>query len=439
VAAILTGAERPDLWHPDGTPAVLVAADLDPSAVATLRPELVAGIALAGGAPTGHAAIVARALGIPLVLGLGAALGDVAGADGVDGAVDGTDGRLLIQPSPADLLELERLVSAASPLPVAAALSSGSSSNGVSIVANIASPLEAEAAVRARAEGIGLVRTELLFLGRSAPPSTGEQRATYARILEVMGDRPVVFRTLDVGGDKPAEWQSAEMEANPALGVRGLRLGLRRPGLLDDQFGALLEAAAGRELRVMLPMISTREEFEAARERLDVVRARLVTEGTEAASSVQLGVMIEVPSAAIMADAFATTADFFSIGTNDLVQYVMAADRTNPGLADLASALQPAVLRLIDVVVRAAHRRGRHVAVCGESAADPAVIPFLVGLGVTELSVGPGSVAAVRSVVEGLDLGWCRGLAARALVADTLAEVADLVDANPAATTRATA
>jgi phosphotransferase system enzyme I (PtsI) len=169
------------------------------------------------------------------------------------------------------------------------------------------------------------------------------------------------------------------------------------------------------------------------------VRARLVTEGTEVASSVQLGVMIEVPSAAIMADAFATTADFFSIGTNDLVQYVMAADRTNPGLADLASALQPAVLRLIDVVVRAAHRRGRHVAVCGESAADPAVIPFLVGLGVTELSVGPGSVAAVRSVVEGLDLGWCRGLAARALVADTLAEVAELVEASPEATTRATA
>lgn len=438
VAAILSGAQRPDLWHPDGSPAVLVAADLDPSAVATLRPELVAGIALAGGAPTGHAAIVARALGIPLVLGLGTALTDVADVIGVEGAVDGSEGRLLIQPSAADLLELERQGSAASP-GHGSSRSGGSSPNGVSIVANVASPLEAEAAARAGAEGIGLVRTELLFLGRTAPPSVGEQRATYARILEVMGGRPVVFRTLDVGGDKPAEWQSVEVEANPALGVRGLRLGLRRPGLLDDQFAALIEAAAGRELRVMLPMVSTREELEAARARLDAVRARLVANGTGVASSVQLGVMIEVPSAAIMAGALAEAADFFSIGTNDLVQYVMAADRTNPELADLASALQPALLRLIDVVVRAAHRRGRHVAVCGEAAADPAVIPFLVGLGVTELSVGPGSVAPVASVVEGLDVGWCRGLAARALVAHTLAEVVELVGASPGAITRTTA
>ena len=189
----------------------------------------------------------------------------------------------------------------------------------------------------------------------------------------------------------------------------------------------------------MLPMVSTREEVEAARRRLEAVRARLAGEGTAVASSVQLGVMIEVPSAAIMADALAETADFFSIGTNDLVQYVLAADRTNPELADLASALQPAVLRLIDVVVRAAHRRGRHVAVCGEAAADPAVIPFLVGLGVTELSVGPGSVAVVRSLVAGLDLAWCRGLAARALAAGSLAEVSELAATGPDTIVDATA
>jgi phosphoenolpyruvate-protein phosphotransferase len=426
VGAILTGEERPDLWHPDGTPAVLVATDLDPSAVATLRPELVAGIALAGGTPTGHAAIVARALGIPMVLGLGASLTGVAvDVAGVDGAVDGSNGRLLVEPSAADLAELEAIAAVSSGnLP--SSRSVAAASHGVSVVANVASPLEAEAALRAGAEGIGLVRTELLFLGRATPPSVGEQRATYARITEVMGDRPVVFRTLDVGGDKPAEWQSATVEPNPALGVRGLRLGLRRPDLLDDQFAALLEAAAGRELRVMLPMVSTREEVEAARMRLEAVRARLAGEGVAVASSVQLGVMIEVPSAAIMADALADAAEFFSVGTNDLVQYVLAADRTNPELADLASALQPAVLRLIDVVVRAAHRRGRHVAVCGEAAADAAVIPFLVGLGVTELSVGPGSVAAVRSLVAGLDFARCRGLAAKALAAGSLAEVSKL-------------
>jgi phosphoenolpyruvate-protein kinase (PTS system EI component) len=208
--------------------------------------------------------------------------------------------------------------------------------------------------------------------------------------------------------------------------VRGLRLGLRRPELLDDQFSALLQAAAGRELRVMLPMVTTREEVDEARGRLESVRARLVGEGLAVARSVQLGVMIEVPAAAVMADSLAEAADFFSIGTNDLVQYVLAVDRTNSELADLASALQPAVLRLIDGVVRAASARGRHVAVCGEAASDPAVIPFLVGLGIRELSVGPGTVAAVRSTVAGLDVASCRGLAARAMVAGTLAEVQDL-------------
>ena len=453
VAAILTGAERPDLWHADGAPAVLVAADLDPSAVATLRPELVAGIALAGGAPTGHAAIVARALGIPLVLGLGSTLAAVAvDAGGADGAVDGSDGRLFIEPSTEDLLELERMASLARAVagpaavhleaptsrrsagaPTSAGSPAASAGAGVSVVANIASALEAEAAVRAGADGIGLVRTELLFLGRSTPPSVGEQRATYARILEAMIDRPVVFRTLDVGGDKPAEWQSDEAEPNPALGVRGIRLGLRRPELLDAQFAALIEAAAGRELRVMLPMVATREEVEAARERLDAIRTRLAAGGAAVASTVRLGVMIEVPSAAIMADALAEVADFFSIGTNDLVQYVLAADRTNAALADLASALQPAVLRLIDGVVRAAHLRGRHVAVCGEAASDPAVIPFLVGLGITELSVSPGSVAAVRSLIAGLDVAWCRELGARAVAAGSLAEVQNLLVAPRAA------
>ncbi len=435
VAAILTGAGRPDLWHPDGAPAVLVAADLDPSAVATLRPELVAGIALAGGTATGHAAIVARALGIPLVLGLGTTLTTVAtDAVGADGAVDGSDGRLLIEPSPADMLEMEGIIAAA-----AATLAGGAGAlrwqargtSGVSIVANVASALEAEAAVRAGADGAGLVRTELLFLGRSTPPSIAEQRSTYARIVEAMADRQVVFRTLDVGGDKPAEWQSTADEANPALGVRGLRLGLRRPTLLDDQFAALLQAAGDRELRVMLPMVATREEVDRARERLEAVRTRLAAEGAAVPTVVHLGVMIEVPSAAIMADAIAEAADFFSIGTNDLVQYVMAADRTNAELGDLATALQPAVLRLIDGVVRAARVRGRHVAVCGEAAADPAVIPLLIGLGVTELSVAPGSVAAVRSIVEGLDPGWCRALAARAVAAGTVTEVRDLLVSAP--------
>jgi phosphoenolpyruvate-protein phosphotransferase len=414
VAALIRGESRPDLWHPDGQPAIVVAQDLDPSAVATLRRELVTGIALAGGAPTGHAAIVARALGIPLVLGLGGAIDAIVGD--MAGAVDGSAGRLFIDPSEADLAALAPVVA------VPATPKSARSTNGIAVFANVASALEADAAAQAGADGIGLVRTELLFLGRNAAPTVAEQRSTYARIRSAMGDRPVVFRTLDIGGDKPAAWQHAT-EANPALGVRGLRLGLRNPSLLDDQLTALLEASAGDDLRLMLPMVSTREEIDAARERLEAIRLRLAGEGRPAASSVVLGVMIEVPSAAIMADALAESADFFSIGTNDLVQYTLAADRTNPELADLATVLQPAVLRLIDGVVRAARARGRHVAVCGEAAADPQVVPLLVGLGVTELSVTPASVSSVRELVAGLDLEVWRDLAGKALHASTLAEV----------------
>jgi phosphoenolpyruvate-protein phosphotransferase len=425
VAALVRGEPQPELWNRGGDPAILVAHDLDPSAVATLRPELVSGIALAGGAPTGHASIVARALGIPLVLGLGSAIDGLEA--GVEGAVDGSNGKLLIAPTSEDLALLTAALTGArselwrEAIPGTAGRT-GTPPHGVAVVANVGSSREAEAALAAGADGIGLVRTELLFLGRHAPPTVSEQRAAYQRIRAAMPGRPIVFRTLDVGGDKPAAWQP-ETEANPALGVRGLRLGLRRTELLDDQLAALLEAAAGEELRVMLPMVSTREEFDQARERLESVRARLVARGGGVPAHVVLGVMIEVPSAAIMADALAESAEFFSIGTNDLTQYVLAADRTSPDLADLAIAYQPAVIRLIDMVVRAAQLRGRHVAVCGEAAADPDLVALLVGLGVTELSVTPASVRAIHARVAALDLEQCRRLATRALAAPTVAEV----------------
>jgi phosphoenolpyruvate-protein kinase (PTS system EI component) len=239
-----------------------------------------------------------------------------------------------------------------------------------------------------------------------------------------MGERPVVFRTLDIGGDKPATWRdSVGSEPNPALGVRGVRLGLRQHELLDAQFRALVEAADGRDLRVMLPMVATVEEVTAARHRLDATVAAWTAEGGSAPDPLLLGVMIEVPAAAVMADAFAEVADFFSIGTNDLVQYTLAADRTNPELADLATPLQPAVLRLIDGVVRAAGVRSRPVAVCGEAAADPTVIPLLVGLGVDELSVSPGSVPVVLRRLEMIDPAAWQDAARRALGAASLPDV----------------
>jgi dihydroxyacetone kinase phosphoprotein-dependent L subunit len=420
VAALVRGERRLDLWHPDGRPAVLVATDLDPSTVAGLRRELVVGIALSGGAPTGHTAIVSKALGIPLVLGLGAALRSVPSDAQV--AVDGSNGRLLVQPRDEDVASL-----LAGTTPVDSTTLHSLETHGIVIAANVASPMETEAAVRAGAEAIGLVRTELLFLGRHAPPTVNEQRATYARIIGAADGRPVVFRTLDVGGDKPAAWWPGDSESNPALGVRGIRLGQRVPELLRDQLRALVEAVGGDELRVMLPMVATREELDEARSHLDAVVASVVGETGTQPRSIRLGVMIEVPSAAIMADALTEAADFISIGSNDLVQYTLAADRTNEDLADLASPLQPAVLRLIDTVVRAAEARDLGVAVCGEAAADASVIPLLIGLGVGELSVTPSAVPSVREVVSALDPASCRSLAREALRARTLRDVRELL------------
>ena len=418
IAAILRGEAAPDLWRTDGQPAILVADDLDPSAVATLRPELVGGIALSRGAPTGHAAIVARALGIPLVLGLGDGVATL--APDTDGAVDGFSGRLLIAPTAAEIAALDGgTVTAAVATTTAAA-------SGIAVLANVASEREAAAAAVAGADGIGLVRTELLFLGRHAPPGVAEQRATYARIRAAMPGRQVVFRTLDIGGDKPAAWQTTQ-DANPALGVRGVRLGLRQSAILDDQLTALLEAAADDELHVMLPMVSTIDEVQQVRTRIDRLADGIRSDGRSVAARTKLGIMIEVPSAALMADAFAGVADFFSIGTNDLVQYTMAADRTTAGLADLATPYQPAVLRLIDTVVRAADAHGRPVAVCGEAASDPAFIPLLVGLGIHELSVAPATIASVRSRVADLDHDGCRRLAMRALQEPSAAHVRAIV------------
>ncbi len=429
VAAHIRGEKQPDLWHPDGQPAVVVAADLEPSAVATLRRELVAGIALGGGTATGHAAIVARALGIPMVLGLGSTTTTIPHAAKI--AVDGTGGRVLIEPGAVDVMQLqdasERQEPMTSPHPDPSVRTSAGSSVSVRVAANIASPLEADAALSAGADGIGLVRTELLFLGRLTPPTVEEQRATYTRIRAAMDGRPVVFRTLDVGGDKPAPWQTGPAESNPALGVRGVRLARRMPQTLDDQLTALVLAARDGELRVMVPMVATREEFQAVRERLDAAIERVEASSGVRPASTSLGVMIEVPSAAIMADTLAETAEFFSIGTNDLVQYTLAADRTNPELAELASALQPAIIRLIDGVVRGAQTRGRQVAVCGEAAADPMVIPLLVGLGVDELSVTPGAIASVRGTLLGLDPEACATMARQALRAGTAADVRALI------------
>ena len=427
----LTGRTRPDLHHRDGTPAIVAAEDLDPSAVAGIRPELVAGVALAAGAPNGHAAIVARALGIPLVLGLGAGLH--VGLDGRTVALDGGAGRVVVEPDAAEVALLTSpasVVSSDDAVPIAPWSPAGPLPLGIRIEANVGSVAEAEQAARAGADGIGLVRTELIFLGRTIAPGVNEQRAIYRRILDAMGGRPVIFRTLDIGGDKPAGFEAGGPEANPALGVRGIRLGLRRPELLETQLRALLEAAAGGELRVMLPMVATLDEVRAGRAALERASESARRAGASIASDVRLGVMIEVPSAALIADSLAPEVDFFSIGTNDLVQYTVAADRTNPALAALATPFQPAVLRLIATVCQAALAHDRPVGICGEAAADPVAAALFAGLGVTELSVAPRSVTAIRAAVAGFDPTVVRSVADEALAAPTADRVREIAAAG---------
>jgi phosphoenolpyruvate-protein phosphotransferase len=415
VVDLLLGRARPDLHHRDGSPAIVASDDLDPSVVAVLRRELVAGLALAGGAPNGHAAIVARALGIPLVLGLGPGLDPT--LDGASVAVDGSAGRLLVEPEEA---ELEGLTAGPAPESVERR---PSADLPVRLEANVGSVREAAAAAAAGAEGIGLVRTELLFLGRSSPPGLEEQRALYRRIAATMPGQPVVFRTLDIGGDKPASYLQADVEMNPALGMRGIRLGLNRPELMETQLRALLEADPASPLRLLVPMIATVEEVAAVRRAIASATIASRRTGAEVADDVRLGIMIEIPSAAILADAFAPVVDFFSIGTNDLVQYTLAADRTNPALAELATPLQPAILRLIKSVTDAADAFERPVAVCGEAAADPATAALLIGLGVDELSLAPIRIAPLRRAIASLDADTCRSAATQALLARSVGEV----------------
>lgn len=365
-------------------------------------------------------------MGIPLALGLGEAL--LAITEGEEVLVDGTLGRLLVAP---DMIDRAAVAATGSPNGTAHASSSGLPPLAlpVAIECNAGSVREVEEAAAAGAHGIGLLRTELLFLGRTIPPGLDEQRTLYGRIRAAMPGGCVVYRTLDVGGDKPAGYGPAFVEANPALGVRGVRLGLRHPELFEVQLRALLESAPDGELHVMFPMVATLEEVFSARAALEQAARASREAGQSVAREVHVGIMIEVPAAALMADVLAPAVDFFSIGTNDLVQYTMAADRTSAELADLAIALQPAVLRLIDAVCRAARQHNRPVAVCGEAAANPLLAPLLVGLGVNQLSVAPPSVRDVHQALAALDLDACRAAAKAALRARTSAEVQALAEA----------
>lgn len=386
--------------------AIVTAEDLLPSHVIALADAAPGGIALAGGGPTSHVAILCAGLGIPALVAMGDGVRDI--ADGTTLLLDARTGCLTVDPDADESAAFARRIADEESRRAAARAASdreGRTVDGtrVAVFANLASAEDAAIAAEQGAEGSGLVRSEFLFLGRDTAPGEDEQLASYQAIAQALPGKPIIIRLLDIGGDKPAAYIPMEPEENPALGLRGIRVGLARPDLLESQIRAILRVEPAGQCRIMLPMVASLDELRRVRALVDLLCGEL---GRTA--PVELGVMVETPAAAITADVLAAEADFLSIGTNDLTQYVLAMDRGNPATAEAVDAMHPAVLRMIAETCRRASTRGRWVGVCGGLASDPAAIPLLIGLGVTELSCVPGFVAEAKQIVRGITLDAAR-------------------------------
>src|ERR671911_229278 len=413
-------------------PGIVVAADLTPADTVALDRELVRGIATAYGAATSHSAILARSLGIPAAVGLGERLLDV--PEGTPLVLDGDAGAVYVDPTAELVRDYEQRSAerqAAARLALASAQRPARTLDGrrIEVVANVGSPADVDAAVANGGEGVGLLRTEFLFLERESIPLEDEQYAAYKEMAERLDGRPLILRTLDVGAEKPLPYLPQRPEANPFLGVRGIRLGLTEPELLETQLRAALRVAVSHPLKVMFPMVTTLTEYHEAVSVLARARERLEQRG-ESPEEIDVGVMVEVPAVALAAEAFAPEVDFFSIGTNDLAQYTMAAERGNEAVAGLADGLHPSILRLIRAVAEAAEAHGKWVGVCGELAADPLAVPILVGLGVSELSVNAPAIPATKEAVRRLDAGAAADLADEALRLALAEDVRALVAAE---------
>ncbi|MGB9662487.1 MAG: phosphoenolpyruvate--protein phosphotransferase [Moorellaceae bacterium] len=403
--------------------AIIAAVELTPSQTASFSAEKVKGIITEKGGSTSHAAIVARALGIPCVSGIPGLMARV--EEGQLAAVDGIEGVIYLNPTE-DLVsnleekkrvweEQQRFWSGGGP-----ALTQDG--RKVELAANIREPREVERALEQGAEGIGLLRTEFLFMGRTEPPGEEEQFEVYRKVLTLMEGKPVIVRTLDIGGDKPLPYLHATPEENPFLGLRGLRLTLKHRELFKTQLKALLRASLYGNLKIMYPMVASIAEIREARKILEEAR-----EEVDQWRPVEIGVMIETPAAALTADVLAREVDFFSIGTNDLTQYTLAVDRGNEEVMALYDPFHPAVLRLIYHAVESAHRYNKWVGLCGEMGGEVAAVPLLVGLGLDELSMSPLFIPQIRQAVLQLSFEKARGLALKALEASCGQEVRDLL------------
>lgn len=423
--SVLTGTALDDALIPAG--AIVVADDLLPSQLVTLAAARPGGICLTRGGPTSHVAILCASMGLPALVAMGGALGAV--ADGTLLLLDAELGRATAAPIAADIDAFTaRLAKRDARRDAAQATASEAchSADGarIEVFANIGSVDDARSAAAQSAEGAGLVRSEFLFLDRDTAPSEDEQYAAYQGIADALAGRPVIIRLLDIGGDKPAAYIPIAHEENPALGQRGIRVALARPELLETQLRAILRVEPAGQCKIMIPMVASIDELRQVRAVVERLRGDMGIE-----SPVEVGVMVETPAAAMTADLLAGEADFLSIGTNDLTQYILAMDRGNPTVAAQVDAMHPAVLRMIGETCRLATGRGRWVGVCGGLASDPAALPILLGLGITELSAVPGFVAEAKQIVRGLTLTEARAHADLALQCKSAAEVRALARA----------
>ncbi|GIN61332.1 phosphoenolpyruvate-protein phosphotransferase [Robertmurraya siralis] len=411
---------------------VVVAEDLTPSDTAQLNRQFVKGFTTDIGGRTSHSAIMARSLEIPAVVGTKTVTRDIENGDLV--IVDGLKGEVHINPTP-ELVEQYKKATEDFEAQKAewAKLKNehtySADGHQVELVANIGTPNDLEGVMNNGGEGVGLYRTEFLYMGRDELPTEEEQFESYKAVLEGLEGKPVVVRTLDIGGDKELPYLKLPKEMNPFLGFRAIRLCLEEKEIFRTQLRALLRASTYGNLKIMFPMIATLDEFRQAKAMLEEEKAKLQGEGIEVSDKIEVGIMVEIPSTAVLADQFAKEVDFFSIGTNDLIQYTMAADRMNERVSYLYQPYNPSILRLVKMVIDAAHKEGKWTGMCGEMAGDETAIPLLLGLGLDEFSMSATSILKARSQIRYLNKAEMEKLAAEALQKSTTEEVIEMVTA----------
>lgn len=416
-------------------PSIILAEDLTPSDTIQFDRSLILGIVTVKGGATSHTAILSRSFGVPAVVSVPLDIDDI--ANGLLLIIDGASGDVILGPTLAELsLAKERQTKwqVDRDIMLSTANQPAVTKDGktVEVVANIGSVEDAKISIDNGAEGVGLFRTEFLYLDRDTLPVEAEQAKLYAEVFKVMERRPVVVRTLDIGGDKSVSYLGLQQEPNPFLGWRAIRMIRERPDVLENQLRALLIAGGetDADLRIMLPMVSSLPEVQRAREIYEDARKQLLSQGRRLPENVQFGIMVEVPSTAIQADEFAQIVDFFSIGTNDLTQYTLAIDRTNERVAALASPYHPAVLRLIKMTIDAAHQHGKWVGLCGELGGDVMAVPLLLGLGLDEFSMGSGSIPAVKQAIRSWTMTGAREVASETLKLPTASLVIEYLKAQ---------